>query len=50
VINGEELVHESKLEALLVRLKLVRVAEALKQDEALAGAAFSDLLLHELHH
>ena len=49
LLNGEELVHESELQALLVGLKLVGVAEAFEEDEALAGAALSNLLLNELH-
>ena len=49
LFNGKELVHKSELQALLIGLKLVRVAEAFEEDVALAGAALSNLLLNELH-
>ena len=49
-LDCKEFVHESKLQTLLVRFKLVRVAEALKENESLTCAALSDFLLDELHH
>ena len=48
-LDGEEFIHKSKLEALLVLLKLIRVAEALEKDEALACAVLSNLLLDKLN-
>lgn len=50
LFNGEELVHEAKLEPFLVALEFVRVAEAFEQNESLVGAATRNLLLHQLHH
>lgn len=49
LLNGEEFVHESELEALLLRLQLARVAVTLEQDETLRCARFSNLLLDKLH-
>lgn len=49
-LDCKEFVHESKLKTLLVRFQLVRVAEALKENESLTCAALSDFLLYELHH
>jgi hypothetical protein len=49
-LNGEELVHEAQLQALLLGLEFVGVAEALKKDETLTSSVLGNLLLNELHH
>ena len=47
-LNGKELVHVAKLQALLLG-ELARVAEALEEDESLIGARLGNLLLEESH-
>lgn len=49
-LNGEELIHESELEAHLFGLKLVVVAETFQKDVTLVRPVLGDLLLHEFHH
>ena len=45
-LDGEELIHEAKLKALLLRLKFVVVTQALKKDVTLGGPVLGNLLLN----